>query len=251
MTIYDPSDKVPLRVQVLNAAGALTDTTSVTYTVTAPNGTAGTPIVVNTSTTTGLYDADIDITASPYSGQAGQYVWRAIAAGAITGEFDGWFVVRARRSAGPVWTPELDAVADWIPARTLSSILTPGVESYLGTFTATTTPTDEQARRHVDAAVAYVTGRCGGSNGTIDATLYDEARAAASIRAAAAIELAYPTRDADLTTYDRLNAQAEDMIANLASNNVQATGQGASLEQSLMPQWQFPTAPPWGDQIIL
>lgn len=246
MSIYDPSDKVPLRVQVVDLAGLLTNTTKVTFTITTPNAATGAGIDVTIPTSTGVYDLDVDLTAAPYSGAPGQYVWRAIATGAITGEFDGWFVVRARRTPGPTWTPELDAVGDWIPARTLSSILTPGVETYLGTFTSTTTPTDEQVRRHVDAAVAAVIAECG----SVDSSLNDQARAAASCLAASFVELAYPTRDADLTTYDRLTVLAGSMLRSLADANVQVTGAPAGLAQSLLPQYSFPTPPAWGDDNI-
>lgn len=246
MTIFDPADKVPLRVETRNAAQALVTTGSVVFTVTAPNGTAGSGVAA-TETSTGLWDVDIDLTTSPYLGQPGQYVWRAVATGAVAGEFGGWFIVRARRTAGPVWTPELDAVADWIPARTLSSIATPGLEEYLGTFTSTTTPTDEQASRQIVNAVGHVQSRVGV---TVDPALYDQARAATACLAAAYVELSYPTRDADLNTYDRLLAQANVMLDELVDANVAATGNPGSLGQTLLPQWSYPDPVSWGDQII-
>jgi hypothetical protein len=247
VAIYDPNDKVPVRVTVTDpVTGAPTTVTSATLTVTNPVGVAGTPIVVTVPTTVGVYDFLVDVTVSPYSGTPGQYVWRSVSAGTIVQETDGWFVVRSRRTPGPVWTPELDAVGDLIPARTLSSINTPGLEVYLGTFTATTTPTDDQARRHVDAAVAQVLARCG----VIDPTLNDYARVAAATRAAATIELAYPTKVGDLNTYDRLWAQSEVLLTDLADNNTQSTGAPVSLAQSLMPQWSYPVPVPWGDRLI-
>ena len=240
MTIYDPSDLVPLRVYTRNTAGALATTTSVMLTLTDPAG-AEAAAVAMTETEPGTWDYDAP------AGAAGVHVWRAVAAGAVTGEFGGWWVTRARRTPGPEWTPDLDAVADWIPARTLSSITTPGEELYLGTFTDTTTPTDEQVSRQIIAAVAYVRSQAGA---TIDPGLYDDARAAAACVAAAYVELAYPMRQPDLSTYDRLWAQAQTLVSALADSNTATTGGAVSLEQSLLPQWSYPDPVPWGDDLI-
>ena len=240
MTIYDPSDLVPLRVLTKDADGALVTTASVTLTTTDPTGAESAPLAM-VETEPGTWDYD------PPAGVAGVHVWRAIAAGAVAGEYGGWWVTRARRTPGPEWTPELDAVADWIPARTLASINTPGVEDYLGTFTDTTTPTDEQASRHIIAAVAYVRSKVGA---VIAPDLYDDARAAAACVAAAYVELSYPDRQPDLSTYDRLWAQAEILVSALADSNTAATGTGNSLEQSLLPVYSYPDPVPWGDDLI-
>lgn len=246
MTVYDPTDLVPLRVETRNELLELVTTGSVTFTVTSPAGVEGSPLT-GVETATGLWDVDVNVAASPHLGQPGVYVWRSVATGAVTGEQGGWFVVQGRRAPGPVWTPSLDKVADLVPARTLSSILTPGEEEYLGTFTSTTTPTDEQAERHIIAAIAYVRSTAGA---VIDSTLYDDATHAAAVTAAAFIELSYPTRDADLSTYDRLWALAGTLTASLADANSAVTGGASTLEQSLLPQWSYPSPVPWGDSLI-
>lgn len=240
MTIYDPSDLVPLRVLTRGIDGELATTTSVTLVTTAPDGAeSGSLAMAETDVGTWDYDAP--------AGAAGVHVWRAVAAGPVTGEHAGWWVTRARRTPGPDWTPELDAVADWIPARTLSTINTPGMEDYLGTFTDTTTPTDEQVSRQVINAVAYVRSKCGA---TIDPDLNDDARAAAAIIAAAYVELSYPTRAGDLNTYDRLWAQAVELVGALADSNAAATGGSTTLDATVMPVYSYPDPVPWGDELI-
>lgn len=247
MSVWDPADSVPLRMTVTDEDGAPANTDSVRFFITAPNGDIGTPQTATNAAGTGLYDTLVDIASDPYVGQPGMYVWRAIAEGPIAGEVTGWFMVRARRTAGPVWTPDLDGVADWIPARTLSTINTPGEELYLGTFDTTTTPTDEQVSRLVDSAVAYVVSQVGS---TVAPALYEDARSAASIVAAAYVELAYPARASDLSTYDRLWAQAQIKVSALADSNTTATGSPTDLAGSLLPQWSYPDPVTWGDTLI-
>lgn len=244
MTIYEPGDLIRLRFYTRDpATGALASATSATVTITTPDGVVGSPSSPITASPAGTYDYDYTPGA-----QTGFHLAKFLATGTNAGEADAWFVIRSRRSVPlPEWTPELDAVADWIPGRTLSTINTPGTETYLGTFTDTTTPTNEQVSRLIEAAVAYVRSKVGA---TVDSTLTDEARAAASVVAAAYVELAYPTRDADLNTYDRLWAQAGFLVDSLADSNTSVTGGSTSLAQSLLPTWSYPDPVPWGDTLI-
>jgi hypothetical protein len=61
-------------------------------------------------------------------------------------------------STRPSWSPFLSDVADHVPFLTIDPTV-PGSQVYLGTFTGWTSPTDEQAQRHIDRAVAIVGAR--------------------------------------------------------------------------------------------
>jgi hypothetical protein len=138
------------------------------------------------------------------------------------------------------WAPTLDQVASYIPERTLATTV-PGVEEALNTFTADTTPTDAQANDFISVAIRYVQMKVGA---TIDPTLYTDAAAAAAMRAAGLIELAYPTRDGDLNVGDRWLKLADDAIADLRTVNSDPT---ASTPDALVPVYSFPAAPTYAD----
>jgi hypothetical protein len=112
-------------------------------------------------------------------------------------------------STRPAWSPFLSDVADHVPWLTVDTI-TPGAQTYLGTFTGTTTPTDEQVQRHIDTAVAMT----GALLGTLPASMYRMARGVATVRAAASVARAFPRNRSDIDTADRLATQAvTDMTA--------------------------------------
>lgn len=129
------------------------------------------------------------------------------------------------------WAPTLEEVAGHIPTRTRDGAV-PGSDAYTGTFSATTTPTEDQAQRITDAAVAAVAGAVG----AVSARLEPLARDAAGWRAAADIELAYPQRDADVTVYDQLDARAKDALARLLT----VAGDEGGGPDALSPVWCFP-----------
>jgi hypothetical protein len=141
------------------------------------------------------------------------------------------------------WAPLLEQVADHIPTRTRDSSV-PGDDTLLGTFNARTTPTDEQAMRHINAAVAEVLGAVGGTVPATPAFFYELAGEAAALRAAADIELAYPNRDAEIQVFERLDQRAKDALQRLI-DAVNDAGSGA--EGSLLPQWAMPEPVWYGD----
>lgn len=145
--------------------------------------------------------------------------------------------------ADPTWAPSLEQVADHIPTRTRNAS-TPGDTSLLGTFTAQTEPTDEQARRHISAACSEVLGAVGGSIPDSPAFLARLAGEVAALRAAADIELAYPTRDADVSVYEQLTARADAALQRLVDAVNDA---GAGPEGGLLPQYAFPEPVWYGD----
>ena len=143
------------------------------------------------------------------------------------------------------WAPVLADVARHIPTRTRDTV-TPGSDSMLGTFTASTTPTDEQAQAVLDSAVAWVLSEAGPLPPTFDANyalISASARDTAAWRAAADIELAYPNRDADVRTAAQLDQRAKDALAGLLRAMV-LTETGA-VEP--VPVWQSPLPPSWAD----
>jgi len=146
--------------------------------------------------------------------------------------------------AGETWAPTLADVARHVPTRTRDAA-TPGSDKQLGTFTATTTPTDEQAQAVITDAVKGITAQVGVLPLNLPPT--DEvmvaARTAAEWRAAADIEIAYPNRDADVRLYDQLDKRADKALAVLLA--ALREDSGGPVEVS--PEWNSPLAPPWAD----
>src|SRR5260221_11612629 len=96
------------------------------------------------------------------------------------------------------WSPALDDVARHIPRRTRDT-MTPGSDATLGTFTASTTPTDGQAQSVIDDACSAVLAAAGPvpATGQPNAPLVQQAaRTAAEWRAAAALGTCHPARGA-------------------------------------------------------
>jgi hypothetical protein len=116
----------------------------------------------------------------------------------------------------------------------------------LGTFTASTTPTDDQAQAVIDDAVNTVLSQSGpvpvftAPSGPL---VQRAARVAAEWRAAADIELAYPVRDADVRVAAQLDQRAKDALMILLRAMVET--QTGAVEA--VPLWQSPLPPAWAD----
>jgi hypothetical protein len=139
----------------------------------------------------------------------------------------------------PAWSPFLSDVADHVPYLSVDTT-TPGSQVYLGTFTGRTTPTDEQAQRHVDNAVAVV----GALLGTLPSGTYRLARAVAAVRAAASLARAFPRNRADLDTADQLAAQS---AVDMATLTTAAEVAGSSPSASPLPVMYAPSPTWYGD----
>jgi len=139
------------------------------------------------------------------------------------------------------WAPALDDVARHIPTRT-RDVRTPGSDAMLGTFTASTTPSDGQAQAVIDEAVLSVLSQTGPLD-QADTSLLAQARVAVAWRAAADIELAYPNRDADVKVYQDLDARAKGEITTLL-RRLQFQGEGAD---EAVPYWSAPPPPVYAD----
>lgn len=129
------------------------------------------------------------------------------------------------------WAPSLEEVAGHIPTRTRDGA-TPGSDAYTHTFSATTTPPEDEAQRITDRATSTVKAAVG----VVATALEPLAKDAAAWRAAADIELAYPQRDADVTVYEQLNTRAKDALAQLLKS-AEDTGGGPDAS---LPVWCFP-----------
>lgn len=145
--------------------------------------------------------------------------------------------------AVPSWSPSLEQVADHIPTRTRDPAQ-PGDTTLRGTFTSSTEPTDEQARRHINAAVAEVLGAVGGTIPAAPTFLHQLASEAAALRAAADIELGFPNRNADADRWTQLDQRAKDVLQRLIDA---VNDQGSGPEGGLLPAWSMPCPPWWGD----
>lgn len=96
---YDIADSVPLAWDVRDSAGALTNASVVTLTITKPDGTTETPTVTNPPTVTGQYRVTYVPTVE------GAYAWRAVTTTPNTAYQD-VFVVR------PSVSPAILSLAD-------------------------------------------------------------------------------------------------------------------------------------------
>lgn len=139
----------------------------------------------------------------------------------------------------PAWSPFLSDVADHAPFLTVDT-LTPGSQLWLGTFTGATSPTDEQAQRHVDAAVAAIAAR----TGAIPSTLYGLARATAALRAAASILRAFARNRDDRDAAATLDARADADLAQLVDG---AETAGTVTPTGPAPVGIYPDPVAWGD----
>lgn len=245
--MHDVGDTPTVYLRVRNPDTRALTNADVTPTATllSPAGIS-TPLVV-ASPSVGVYRVAPALTA------AGEWVvtWTATISAAVQTEAhtllavvpgeDGW--------EAPVWMPSLADVADHIPTRTRPTAEFAGSDAMLGTFTSETTPTDEQAARLIRRATAWVEGVVGVP---VAATVRQLASAAAALRAAYWVELAYPERDADVAVYDRLRDEAASALTSAVLQNAAL---GAITPSPTIPDdvssFSFPAAPAWADRTFL
>lgn len=146
---------------------------------------------------------------------------------------------------GQPWAPTLSGVARHVPTRTRDRTK-PGDDTLLGTFNANTTPTGDQVQDLIDDAVAGLEAVVGDIPNVAVAApnLAAAMRTYVEWRVAADIEVAYPNRDADLQTADRLQARAQAAFT-VVQEALAAIGEGTV---DVLPWWAFPDPPPYADQ---
>jgi hypothetical protein len=232
-TVFDVGDTITSRLSL----GVTPDgTTNVSLAVTKPDGTTQV-----TTSVAGPVNVD-EYTAQWTATQPNDYVavWTVTGTGAgVQAKVYNVRPLPSPDNTRPTWAPFLSRVADLVPALTIDRT-TPGSVTMWGTFNGNTWPTDEQAMRLVDAATRTINATLG----TVAPALYPLAGDVAALRAAAAIQRAYPRNPADLATADALDRRADADMARLVTANSAA---GAAVLASPLAQWAFPSPVAWGD----
>lgn len=242
-TVYDVGDPITSRLKL----GVVPDgTTSVTVTVTRPDGSAiSAPAIsawTNIDEKTAQWYATDDGTVSGTTLDAdGDWlaVWRVTGTGGNVAAKVYNVAPLPGASTRVAWSPFLSQVADHVPYLTVDTT-TPGSQLYLGTFTGDTSPTDEVAQRHIDEACALMRPAVP----SLTAALYPTARTVAALRAAASLARAYPRRPEDLNLAAALDSRADASWKILVTA---AETEGTAAGAVGVPHWTFPVAPTWGD----
>lgn len=246
-TVFDVGDPITSRLKL----GVTPDgSTQVSITVTRPDGTAITPPVIsawaNTDEKTAQWYATDDGTAGgATTGAVGDWLatWRVTGTGANVAAKV--YNVAALPTPGlrAVWSPPLSKVADHVPYLTVD-VTDPGSQTYLGTFTGNTSPNDEVAQRHIDAAAALVTPLAP----SMPASLYGLAGTVTALYAAASLASAYARTADDAARAAALLARASTAYTQL-STAIQALADGSDDGRvAVMPVWSFP--PPYASSLI-
>lgn len=242
-TVYDAGDPITSRLKL----GVTPDQTSIpSVTISRPDGTSwpGTPgSWVGDEATVQFYATDDGTANGSTLHAAGDWlvVWKVGGTGASVTAKVYNVAPLPGTSTRPSWSPFLSDVADHVPYLTLDTTV-PGAQVWLGTFTGYTSPTDEQAQRHVDQAVAIV----GAGFGVLTNERLRMARAVAALWAAASLARAF-ARDAEgRALADSLSRQAAVDLKVLQS----AVENAGSTTLSAVPVLIAPDPVPWGDNYI-
>lgn len=143
----------------------------------------------------------------------------------------------------PVWRPFLSEVADYVPWLTLDTTV-PGGDTFLGTFTGNTYPTDEQVHRHISRVEEPINGRWP----DLAAGTHKLARAYVAVRTAANLARAFPRTPNDLAEANSLAGEADRMWADLTQLADDSTTAPSGTGQ--VPIFAFPAPSVWGDQYL-
>jgi hypothetical protein len=242
-TVYDLGDPITSRLKL----GVTPDGSTVaTVTLQRPDGTsiAVTPGAwVGDEKTAQFYATDDGTVSGTVLAAAGDWlaVWKVTGTGASVTPKVYNVAPLPGTSTRPSWSPFLSDVADHVPYLTIDPTI-PGSQVYLGTFTGYTSPTDEQAQRHIDIAVSIV----GAGFGTLTGTLPRMARSVAATWAAATLCRAF-ARDAETVARaaDLMRqAQADLKVLTSAVDNTGSTTLNA------VPVLRGPDPVPWGDSYL-
>lgn len=239
MAIYQPGDAPVVEYTLTDPATGAPVTATVTATLTDPTGTV--TALTPTNPSTGVYRAVPALAAD------GVWVVTWTASGPVT-DVQTVSLFVGDSPADEPWAPTLRQVAAHIPTRTREV----GVDNtYSGTFTAGTYPTAEQVTTIIGHACAWAEGKAGVP---VVAAAYPILSAAAALRAAYWVELAYPERDADVSVYDRFRVDADDLAVSAAQVNRAAGGGGTTDDEGrpdVLAQYEFPDPPAWADRLLL
>lgn len=242
--LYDAGSTAFITLWTKDDAGTPVDAdTTPTATLTVTSGTAAgtvTSLVVS-SPDTGVYTIGVPL---PVPGDY-TLTTTATVAGSTRVDVRQLAALDPATAPGglPAWAPSLADVADHIPTRTRPTAEWGSSDDMLGTFTDATTPNRDQALRLIGRACAWVAGHLGSP---VYPAAYGVASAAAALRAAYWVEVAYPERTQDLGVYDRLATEATAAATIAAQVNAAA---GATISDpeamTLLPLFEFtPATPP-------
>lgn len=206
--LVDAGDTTTLTRRLLTDDGAPYDAVTVIATLKAPDGTVTTLAISHPSV--GVYQAPVP---TPVPGDW-LLTWTS------TGPAQVEQVAIAALPAGSAapWAPDLRAVGAHIPSRTRT---VEGDNDPLGTFTDLTSPTGDVVASVIGSAVSIVTGMVGLP---VVAAAYPLCQAAAALWAAYYVELGFPERDADVSVYSNLRADALMLCEQAEKINAAAGG---------------------------
>lgn len=246
-TVYDVGDPITSRLKL----GVTPDgTTQATVTVTRPDGAAIAGLIPSgwggtdgDEKTVQFYATDDGTVSGTTLAAAGDWLglWKVTGTGASVTPKIYNVAPLPGTTTRPAWSPFLSDVGDHVPFLTIDQ-RTPGSQTYLGTFTGWTSPTDEQVQRHIDQAVSLV----GAGFGVLTGDLPRMARSVAALWAAASLCLAFAR---DQTTRDiaaALNRQASVELTVLK----QAVDNAQEDTLDARPVLIAPTPVPWGDSLM-
>jgi hypothetical protein len=244
-TVYDVGDPITSRLKL----GVVPDGTTVTsIAVTRPDGTVMGPYspgaYAGDETSVQFYATDDGTPSGAVANSAGDWlaVWKVQGTGASVTPKVYNVAPLPGVSTRVAWSPFLSDVADHCPFLTVDT-RTPGAQTWLGTFTGWTSPTDEQAQRHIDQATAIV----GAGLGTLTGQLPRIARSVASLFAAASLIRAFSRGSEDLQL---ATALLDDARRSLTSLKEAADNAGADT-LSARPVLYAPDPVPWGDDLVV
>jgi hypothetical protein len=191
----------------------LVNPATVTATLTAPDGTV--TALTPASATPGIWTVDAH---TPTAGD-----WTLAFTSTGPDERDEIAIHATPPGIAAPWAPTLRTVAAHIPSRTrqIGTEAAPGDNEPAGTFNDTTMPTGVLVAELIDRACAVVAGRMGDP---VMPAAYPIAAAAAALWAAYWVELGWPERDADVTVWAQLRADAEAMTVSAVAVNIGAGG---------------------------
>lgn len=142
----------------------------------------------------------------------------------------------------PDWAPTNEAVADYVPHRTLSLApagITEGEDVYKYVFDDNTRPTGMQVDRLIGNAVAWVSARLSPLHPTMQAA----AGVAATLMAAASVERSWPNDDQSLQRANDMEKRLDVLMADLVVSNTAANadidGDPTTINPAVLPMWSF------------
>jgi hypothetical protein len=242
-TVYDVGDPITSRLNI----GVTSDgSTAATVAVYRPDGTAisvSPGAFVGQEVTAQFYATDTGIVGGTTLASAGDWlaVWKVTGTGASVSAKVYNVSPLPGTSVRPAWSPFLSDVADHVPFLTID-LTQPGAQVFLGTFTGYTSPTDEQAQRHIDDAVSIV----GAGFGTLTGSLPRMARSVAAMWAAATLCRAFARDRDDRDMADAIQRQALAALVVLKGAVDNAGGDTLSAAPVLI----APDPVAWGDWFL-